>query len=145
MIPRGRSFCIAGALERFLSATIVFKLRNMEDDEGLSLRKRIGSHIDEIIKQLGWDDHIKDASYNNLNLLGEGFLLRESHTEKSAIATAAAIVSLGARYAGVEQKTEEKGPTEKIAGCDLCKSVHLFPQNLWAKQKKIKDELLMRS
>jgi len=110
-----------------------------------SLRQRIGSYIDDIIKQLGWDEHIKDASHNNLNLLGEGFLRHESLTQKSIIATAAAIVSLGARYAGVDQKKEEKGLTDKIASCDLCKSVHLYQQNIWAKQKKIREELKMRT
>jgi len=108
------------------------------------LMNRIRSYIDELIKQLGWDEHIKDASHNNLNLLGEGFLRRESLTKKSEIATAAAIVGLGARYAGVDQKKEEKGLTEKIVNCDLCKSVHIYPQNIWAKQKKIREELKMR-
>lgn len=109
-----------------------------------SSMNRIGSYIDEIIRQLGWDEHIKDASHNNLNLLGEGFLRRESLTKKSEIATAAAIVGLGARYAGVDQKKEEKGLTEQIVNCDLCKSVHMYPQNIWAKQKKIREELKMR-
>lgn len=108
------------------------------------MMNRIGSYIDVIIKQLGWDEHIKDASHNNLTLLGEGFLRRESLTKKSEIATAAAIVGLGARYAGVDQKKEEKGLTEQIVNCDLCKSVHMYPQNIWAKQKKIREELKMR-
>ena len=115
-----------------------------ETPEHGSLMNRIRSYMDEIIKQLGWDEHIKDASHNNLNLLGEGFLRRESLTKKSEIATAAAIVGLGARYAGVDQKKEEKGLTEKIVNCDLCKSVHIYQQNIWAKQKKIREELRMR-
>ena len=115
-----------------------------ETPEHGSLMNRIGSYIDEISKQLGWDEHIKDASHNNLNLLGEGFLRRESLTKKSEIATAAAIVGLGARYAGVDQKKDEKGLTEKIVSCDLCKSVRIYPQNIRAKQKKIREELKMR-
>jgi len=132
--------------ERFLTLPFIFRILGMkgESPEHSSSMNRIGSYIDIIVKQLGWDEHIRDASHNNLNLLGEGFLRRESLTKKSEIATAAAIVGLGARYAGVDQKKEEIGLTEKIVNCDLCKSVHMYPQNIWAKQKRIRDELKMR-
>ena len=108
------------------------------------LKKRLSLYMDEIIKQLGWDEHIKDASHNNLNLLGYDFLFSESLTKKSEIATAAALVGLGARYAGVDQKKEEKGLIEKLVNCDLCRSVHLYPQNIWSKQKRIREELKRR-
>jgi hypothetical protein len=105
------------------------------------LKRRLGSYIDEIVKQLGWDEHIKEVAHNNLNLLGPEFVHYESLTKKSEIATAAAIVGLGARYAGVDQKKDEKGLIEKLVECDLCRSVHLYPQYIWAKQKRIRDEL----
>lgn len=117
---------------------------NKGKKEYSSLKKRLGSYIDEIVKQLGWDEHIKDVAHNNLDLLGPEFIHYESLTTKSEIATAAAIVGLGARYAGVDQKKDEKGLIDKLVECDLCRSVHLYPQYIWAKQKRIRDELKRR-
>lgn len=107
------------------------------------LTERLGSHIDKIIEQLGWDEHIRDASQNSLDLSDPDLLAHKSTTGKTEIATAAAIVFLGAKYAGIDQEGQ-KSLSERISECEYCKSVKIYPQDIWFRQKKIRDYFQMK-